>query len=93
MKTLAPPVQVTEVPGEGLFALLGQRVLIMCGCYFYHGTLTGINDTFVKLEDAAIVYETGAWSAARLTDAQPLGTEPHYVMIQVIESFRKDARR
>lgn len=85
-------VTVTEVNGEGLEALLGKRVLLMCANYFYHGTLVGVNDRFVKLDDAAIVYETGAWSNTALKDAQRVG-DAHYVMTQSIESFREEVRR
>lgn len=89
MKTL---VQVSEVEGEGLIALFGKRVLVMCSSYFYHGTLIGVNETCIKLDDAAIVYETGAWDGKALADAQRMG-DAHYVMIQAIESFREDSRR
>ena len=78
--------------GEGLNGLLGKRVLLMCAAYFYHGTLVGVNDEFVKLDDCAIVYETGRWDAATYSDAQRLG-DGHYVMKGAIESFREDSRR
>jgi hypothetical protein len=55
-------VQVTEINGEGLEALLGKRVLIMCAGYFYEGVLIGTSESFVKLDDAGIVYSTGEWS-------------------------------
>ena len=50
-------VKVEEVQGEGLVGLMGERVLLMCAGYFYEGKLVGVNETFVKLEDAGIVYE------------------------------------
>ena len=52
-------VSVTEVEGEGLIALLGERVTLFCLNYIYTGKLTGVNDSCVKLEDASVVYETG----------------------------------
>lgn len=85
-------VQVMEVEGEGLDGLLGKRVLLMCAAYFYHGTLVGVNTDFVKLDDAAIVYETGPWNAKTLRDAQAIG-DAHYVMRGAIESFREEPRR
>lgn len=72
---------------EGLEALLGAKVLIICACYFYHGKLVGVNDTCVKLEDASIVYETGEWAAEAYKDAQRLPAKYHYVAMGMIESF------
>lgn len=62
-------VNVTEVEGEGLMALLGERVTLFCLNYIYTGKLTGVNSTCVLLEDAAIVYETGAFDASAWKDA------------------------
>ena len=50
---------VVDVEGEGLVSLLEQRVTLYCMNYIYTGKLVGVNSTFVKLEDAEIVYETG----------------------------------
>ena len=79
-------VQVTEVDGEGLMGFMGQRLTVFCLNYIYTGTLTGVNETCIKLEDAAIVYETGELNTKQWKDAQPL---PHacYVMLACIESF------
>ena len=85
-------VKVQEVEGEGLVGLMGQRVLVMCSCYFYSGLLVGVNDTFVKLDDCHIVYETGAWGTSKFSDSQRTG-DGHYVMCAHIESFRQDDRK
>lgn len=79
---------VNEVQGEGLEKLLGERVTLFCMNYIYTGTLTGVNETCVLLTDAAIVYETGAFTEKNWKDAQAL---PHdwYVSIASIESFGK----
>lgn len=85
------PAQVTktieEIPGEGLEAFFGKRVILLCANYFYAGLLTGINDTFVQLKDAALVYETGKWSDSKYADAQPLPGEFWYVQRAAIEAF------
>jgi hypothetical protein len=77
---------IEEVEGEGLVKLLGQRVTLFCMNYIYTGKLTGVNDTCVLLTDAAIVYETGAFTDSKWKDAQAL---PHdwYVQVSAIESF------
>jgi len=79
---------VQEVSGEGLDKLLGERITLFCANYIYVGTLSGVNDTCVLLTDAAIVYETGAFSDKTWKDVQSL---PHdwYVQRSFIESFGK----
>jgi hydroxyacyl-ACP dehydratase HTD2-like protein with hotdog domain len=79
-------VEVTEVAGEGLVALLGQRVTLFCLNYIYTGKLAGVNETCCILEDAAIVYETGAFSDPKWKDVQAL-PHPVYVMLRCVESF------
>jgi hypothetical protein len=79
-------VQVTEVEGEGLMSFMGQRLTLFCLNYIYTGTLVGVNDTCVRLDDAAIVYETGAFSDKAWKDAQRL-PHPAYIMLACIESF------
>jgi len=71
---------------EGLHALMGKRVTLMCGCYFYTGKLIGVNDTCVKLQDAGIVYETGKFTDTEWKDMQELPND-WYVQTSSIESF------
>ena len=84
-------VKVTEVEGEGLTALLGENVLVMCMNYHYAGRLVGINDSCILLEDASIVYETGELTAKTFKDAQKLPSS-WYVQLNSIESFGKSGR-
>ena len=79
-------VNVTEVSGEGLEALMGERITLFCSNYIYTGLLVGVNDIFVKLEQAAIVYETGELKSKDWADAQEL-PHPCYAMTASIESF------
>ena len=79
-------VSVTEVDGEGLVKLLGERVTLFCLNYIYTGKLAGVNDTCVLLEDAAIVYETGELKSGAWKDAQSLPGD-WYVQLGAIESF------
>jgi hypothetical protein len=78
---------IEEVEGEGLNKFLGSKILLMCGCYFYAGILSGINETCVLLKDASIVYETGEWTDKSYKDAQKLPGDGWYVQISNIESF------
>ena len=77
---------VEEVEGEGLQALLGQRVQLFCLNYIYEGRLVGVNDSDVLLEDAGIVYETGPLGSKEWQDRQAL-PHPLYVRISAIESY------
>lgn len=79
-------IQVTEVDGEGLEMLMGQTVTLFCQIYIYTGKLVGVNESFVKLEDAKVVYETGAFDEKSWKDAQDLPND-WYVKIQSIESY------
>ena len=78
---------VKEVEGEGLESLLGQTVTLFCGVYIYTGKLSGVNETCALLTDAAIVYETGAFTEKGWKDAQPLPGGEWYVQLSAIESF------
>ena len=69
-------------------SLLGKKVLLMCANYFYTGKVVSANDSFIKLDNAAIVYETGPWNTTKFLDEQNIG-DSHYVMINAIESFRQ----
>ena len=80
-------VTVTEVDGEGLEALLNENVLLFGLNYIYAGKLVGVNEKFVKLENAKIVYETGSFSSKGYTDAQDLPGASWYVQTSAIESF------
>jgi len=77
---------IKETENEGLEALIGKRITIFGSIYIYTGLLIGVNDKCIKLEDAAVVYETGAFSDPSWKDAQKLPKD-WYVSIASIESF------
>ncbi len=79
-------VQVSEVEGEGLVGLMGQNVTLFCANYIYTGKLVGVNDAFVKLEGAKIVYETGELTNKAWKDAQALPGD-WYIQTGAVESF------
>lgn len=79
-------VSVEEVENEGLIGLLGERVTIYCASWIYSGKLVGVNDTFIKLEDAELVFDTGALNAAKFTTAEKFPKE-WYIQVSSIESF------
>lgn len=79
-------VKVEEIDGEGLVALMGEDVTFFCLGYIYAGRLVGVNSTFVKLENAHVVYQTGAYDNKKFEDAQKLPQE-WYLQVSAIESF------
>lgn len=81
-------VSVTEVEGEGLEALLDERIVVWCLNYIYTGKLVGVNKDCILLENAAVVYETGPLDQPGFKDAQAV-PHPVYVMNACIESFTK----
>lgn len=79
-------VTVTEVEGQGLEALLGQKVTLFCMNYIYAGVLAGVNETDVLLEEAYVVYETGPFQTGVFKDAQKISGEWR-VRTAAIESY------
>jgi hypothetical protein len=66
--------------------LMGQRITLFGQNYIWTGLLVGINDTFVKLDNPSIVYETGPFEDSKWTDAQAL-PKSIYVMLAAVEAF------
>lgn len=64
--------KIVEVEDDGFEDLLGERVTFFCLNYIYTGKLVGVNDKFVLLDDAAVVYETGPFDNKTWKDAQKL---------------------
>ena len=79
--------KVVEVDKEGLEALLGRKVTLFCANYFYTGVLIGVNKTCIKLEDAAIIYETGDFNSSSYKDVQKLNSKEFYIQTNAIEAF------
>lgn len=80
-------VSVTEVSGEGLESLLGEKVILLCMNYFYTGTLEGVNSDCVLLSEPSIVYETGKWDGKNWANVERLYMDKLYVQRGAIESF------
>ncbi len=81
-------MSVVEQEGEGLEMLIGERVVVFCMNYIYSGKLTGVNKTCILLEDAGVVFETGAFTDTRFKDFQKIGHNL-YIQTSSIESFSK----
>jgi ferredoxin-fold anticodon binding domain-containing protein len=80
-------IQVQEVEGQGLEALLGKTVLLFCVNYIYTGVLIGVNEHDIILDKAGIVYETGAFTDKKLKDCQFLPSSEWRIRTSAIESY------
>ncbi len=70
---------------SGLEALIGESVLLLCGNYFYHGTVEALSDTEIELSNAGIVYEVGPWDDEGFADIQKLPGNV-FVHLQAVEA-------
>jgi hypothetical protein len=70
LKKLAPVVEVND---EGMVEFLGKKVEVWCGNYIYTGTLEGLNSTYMKVSNCAVVYETGKLDESSYQDRQVFG--------------------
>ena len=80
-------VQVQEIEGDGLEALLGKQVFIFGSNYNYAGKLIGVNTHDIILEDAGIVFETGSFDTAGFKDFQKFPAKEWRIRTAAIESY------
>ena len=80
MKTLI------DVENEGLMSFIGKPITVYCAAYIYYGTLSGVNDECIKLDDAKIVYDTGSHNTDKFADVEPL-PGVWYLQKSAIEGF------
>lgn len=77
---------VEQVDTEGLEKLLGENVMVLCMNYFYHGKLSGVNESDILLTDASIVFDVGSWEENEFGSAEKMPS-PLYVRTAAIESY------
>lgn len=77
---------VVENPQEGFLSLLGQNITLFCMNYIYTGKLVGVNEFQLKLENAKVVFETGAFSSKDWKDAQSL-PNACYIRFSAVEMY------
>lgn len=69
-----------------LQTLLGKKVTLFCLNYIYTGELTSVNDVYVVLKDAKLVFETGSFSDRNWSNAEAF-PKPVHVMLRCVEAF------
>jgi hypothetical protein len=79
---------IKETAG-GWELLLNENVLILCVGYFYIGKLTGVNDEFVELTDAYVLYYAEDFSPAKWKkeNMDKLPGKVWNVQLESVESF------
>lgn len=71
---------------EDMDSLIGKKWAFQCARYIYFGKVKSINNSFIELEDAETVFETGEYSAKEASDSQEMPKGRVLVMRQAIES-------
>ena len=66
--------------------LVGKTYAFQCARYIYHGKVELVNETYIELTKAGIVYETGELKASKAEDRKELPSNV-FVMKNAIESF------
>ena len=81
-------IKEEEVMVKDLSQLKGKLYTFWCTRYIYHGVVKEVTKTFITLENASIVYDTGSFDK---TSAETIEKLPHdcNIMIQSVESFQK----
>lgn len=77
---------VIDTDNEGFMALLGETITVWGVNYVWTGKLVGVNTNQIKLENAQLVFETGAFTAIKWKDAESL-PHPVYVMMSALEAY------
>ena len=65
----------------------GKKLAFQCARYIYFGMVEKVNETFIELSDAKIVFDTGEFSNSEANDAQYLPKKKTYLMRQSIEAI------
>ena len=68
--------------------LIGETYCFQCARYIYHGTVSLVNESYITLKDAGVVFETGEYSDKNPKDLQKLPNGVK-IMRQSIEAFFK----
>jgi len=76
------PIEVNEMED-----LVGKKWAFQCARYIYFGKVKSVNSTFIELDEAQIVYETGEWSNTEADDVQKAPKGKIILMRQSIESI------
>jgi len=77
--------EVEEV--EDITELEGKKYAFQCARYIYYGKVKNVNPSWVELDEASVVFDTGNYSDTSAEDIQELPKKKAYVMRQSIEAI------
>ena len=66
--------------------LVGKKYLFWCVRYHFYGKVTAVNNKFITLKDAEVIFESGAYENKEPKDGQKLPKGIN-IPIQSIETF------
>jgi len=72
---------------ESMSDFVGQKLAFQCARYIYFGKVEKVNETFIELSDAQMVFDTGEFSSKTPSNAQDLPKERTFLMRQSIENI------
>jgi len=72
---------------EDLESLVGKKWAFQCARYIYFGKVKSITNTFIDLEEAQTVFETGEYCSKEASDSQEMPKGRLLVMRQAIEAI------
>ena len=76
---------VVEV--DSISDFIGKKLAFQCARYIYFGKVEKVNETFIELSDASIIFDTGGFSNTKPDDIQGMPKEKVYLMRQSIETI------
>ena len=80
--------RIVDVTDVGFDEMLGESICVYCSVYIYAGKLVGVNDKYIELDNAKIVYDTGGLCEGDWSTAEKLPSLWR-VMFNAIESWGK----
>ena len=72
---------------NGMDDLVGKKWAFQCARYIYFGKVKSVNSTFIELDEAQVVFDTGEYSNTAPNDAQDLPKKKAMIMRQSVESI------
>ena len=87
MKKLYTETKESTLEEQGFSSLIGEVITVYCCRHIYHGKLIEEGESYIKLEDPSIVYETGSYNETEFKDKQSLCVKTWNISKVSVEGF------